>query len=147
MDFIPGRDGEGVPRVLACFMTALLDGQPMQLVDGGLARRTIVSIHDAIRAVVPMINNREQSVNQIFNVGNRHNEVTMKELAELMREAYAAITLDFSYIAEERFSQFPSIGSAAISISTWSLLRGRRARVSWSMNSPSRPVMPVRSRT
>ena len=26
MDFIPGRDGEGVPRVLACFVTALLDG-------------------------------------------------------------------------------------------------------------------------
>lgn len=25
MDFIPGRDGEGVPRVLACFMTVLFD--------------------------------------------------------------------------------------------------------------------------
>ncbi|MAE97426.1 MAG: hypothetical protein CL910_22480 [Deltaproteobacteria bacterium] len=29
MDFIPGRDGEGVPRVLACFMTALLDDKPI----------------------------------------------------------------------------------------------------------------------
>ena len=98
MDFIPGRDGEGVPRVLACFMTALLDGQPMQLVDGGMARRTIVSIHDAIRAIVLMINNREWSVNQIFNVGNRHNEVTMKELAELMREAYAECTGDATHL-------------------------------------------------
>ena len=94
MDFIPGRDGEGVPRVLACFMTALLDGHPMQLVDGGMARRTIVSIHDAIRAIVLMINNPGQSVNQIFNVGNRDNEVTMKELAQLMREAYAECTGD-----------------------------------------------------
>jgi len=98
MDFIPGRDGEGVPRVLACFMTALLDGQPMQLVDGGMARRTIVSIHDAIRAIVLMINNRERSVNQIFNVGNRNNEVTMKELADMMREAYAECTGDAAYL-------------------------------------------------
>jgi UDP-apiose/xylose synthase len=99
MDFIPGRDGEGVPRVLACFMTALLDGQPMQLVDGGTARRTIVSIHDAIRAIVLMIKNRDRSANRIFNIGNRNNEVTMKELAEMMREAYAECTGDAAYLS------------------------------------------------
>ena len=98
MDFIPGRDGEGVPRVLACFMTALLDGQPMQLVDGGTARRTIVSIHDALRAIVLMIRKRDRAVNRIFNVGNRNNEVTMKELAELMREAYAECSGDPAYL-------------------------------------------------
>ena len=99
MDFIPGRDGEGVPRVLACFVTALLDGQPMQLVDGGTARRTIVSIHDAIQAVVLMIRNRDRAVNQIFNIGNRNNEVTMKELAELMREAYATCSGNPAYLS------------------------------------------------
>ncbi len=99
MDFIPGRDGEGIPRVLACFMTALLDGQPMQLVDGGTARRTIVSIHDGIQAIVLMIRNRDRAVNQIFNIGNRNNEVTMKELAELMREAYAACSGNPAYLS------------------------------------------------
>ena len=99
MDFIPGRDGEGIPRVLACFMTALLDGQPMQLVDGGVARRTIVSIHDGIQAIVLMIRNRDRAVNQIFNVGNRNNEVTMRELAELMREAYASCTSNPAYLS------------------------------------------------
>jgi UDP-apiose/xylose synthase len=98
MDFIPGRDGEGVPRVLACFMKALLDGQPMQLVDRGAARRTIVSIRDAIRAIVLMIQNRDRAENQIFNIGNRNNEVTMKELAGLMREAYAECSGDASYL-------------------------------------------------
>ena len=98
MDFIPGRDGEGVPRVLACFIKALLDNQPMQLVDGGMARRTIVSIHDAIQAVILMIRNRDRAVNQIFNVGNRDNEVTMKELAELMREVYATCSGDPAYL-------------------------------------------------
>lgn len=99
MDFIPGRDGEGVPRVLACFMRALLDGQPMQLVDEGRARRTIVSIRDAIRAIVLMLQKPDRAKNQIFNVGNRNNEVTMRELAELMRETYAKCTGDSSYLA------------------------------------------------
>ena len=97
MDYIPGRDGEGVPRVLACFMQALLDAQPMQLVDGGLARRTIVSVHDAIAALVKVLARPEQSQNQIFNIGNRNNEVNMKELAQLMRRLYADITGNDEY--------------------------------------------------
>ena len=93
MDFIPGRDGEGVPRVLACFMTALLDQQPMQLVDGGGAWRTITYIDDAIDALPRMLEKPKGSQNQIFNIGNRKDgEVTMKDLAHLMRELAAEIT-------------------------------------------------------
>jgi UDP-apiose/xylose synthase len=98
MDFIPGRDGEGVPRVLACFMTALLDGAPMQLVDGGAARRTIVSIEDAIDAIALMLEKPDRAANQIFIIGNRDNEVTMAELADRMRRIYADITGDASYM-------------------------------------------------
>lgn len=99
MDYIPGRDGnaDGVPRVLACFMTALLDNKPMQLVDGGKAQRTIVSIHDAIDAMRLMLAKPEKAQNQIFNIGNRNNEVTMAELADLMRHTYAKITGDLRY--------------------------------------------------
>ena len=97
MDFIPGRDGEGTPRVLACFMKALLDRAPIQLVDGGAARRTIISIHDAVRAVLLMLQKRASAKNQIFNIGNRNNEVTMAELADLMRKTYAKITGDSYY--------------------------------------------------
>ncbi len=97
MDYIPGRDGEGVPRVLACFMAALMDKKPMQLVDGGHARRTILSIHDAVRATLLMLENADKAKGVIFNVGNRNNEVTMVELAELMRDLYAEITGDESY--------------------------------------------------
>ncbi|MEO8900834.1 MAG: NAD-dependent epimerase/dehydratase family protein, partial [Polyangiaceae bacterium] len=35
MDYLPGVDGEGTPRVLACFMNQLLRGEPLKLVDGG----------------------------------------------------------------------------------------------------------------
>lgn len=92
MDFIPGRDGEGIPRVLACFVTALLDGQPMQLVDGGSARRTITYIDDAIDALMLILDQPERSQNQIFNIGNRDAEVTISELAHLMRELAAETT-------------------------------------------------------
>jgi UDP-apiose/xylose synthase len=92
MDFIPGRDGEGVPRVLACFITALLDGQPLQLVDGGLAHRTITYIDDAIDALMLILDRPEGSQNQIFNIGNRGAEVTIGELAHLIRELAAEVT-------------------------------------------------------
>jgi len=99
MDFIPGCDGEGVPRVLACFMTALLDAKPMQLVDGGKARRTIVSIHDAIKAIVTILEKPTRALNHIFNIGNRDNEVTIAELADMMRKTYARITKNPHYIS------------------------------------------------
>lgn len=97
MDYISGRDGEGVPRVLACFMAALMEDRPLQLVDGGRQRRTIVSIHEAIDALLLMLAKPDKAQNQFFNIGNRDNETTISDLAELMRECYAEITGDPSY--------------------------------------------------
>lgn len=97
MDFLPGREGEGIPRVLACFMSALLDGKPLQLVDGGTARRSILSVHDAVRALALVLSMREKSANQIINLGSRENELSIAELADQMRRVYAKITGDPSY--------------------------------------------------
>jgi UDP-apiose/xylose synthase len=98
MDFIPGRDGDGIPRVLACFMTALLDRQPMLLVDGGQAYRTITYIEDAIDALEAVLESPSRSKSQIFNVGNAEGEIKIADLAELMRKTYAEITGDASYL-------------------------------------------------
>ncbi|MCO5558647.1 hypothetical protein L7F22_012233 [Adiantum nelumboides] len=94
MDFIPGVDGpsEGVPRVLACFSNNLLRGEPLKLVDGGVSQRTFVFIKDAIEAVLLMIENPNRANGHIFNVGNPSNEVTVKELAELMSEIYCTVS-------------------------------------------------------
>ena len=98
MDFVPGRDGDGVPRVLACFIAALLDGEPMKLVDGGTARRTILSIHDAIDAVEAVIDDPQRSQNRFFNIGSRDNELTISELATRMRAMYAEVTGDPTHL-------------------------------------------------
>ncbi|GLJ40425.1 hypothetical protein SUGI_0832580 [Cryptomeria japonica] len=94
MDFIPGIDGpsEGVPRVLACFSNGLLRGEPLKLVDGGQSQRTFVYIKDAIEAVLRMIENPSRATGHIFNVGNPNNEVTVRQLAELMTEVYSKVS-------------------------------------------------------
>ncbi|KAH7680552.1 UDP-glucuronate decarboxylase protein [Dioscorea alata] len=93
MDFIPGIDGpgEGVPRVLACFGNNLLRGEPLKLVNGGQSQRTFLYIKDAIEAVLLMIENPARANGQIFNVGNPNNEVTVKQLAEMMIEVYSKV--------------------------------------------------------
>ena len=78
-------------------MAGLLHGKPLLLVDGGHARRTIVSIHDAVKAILLMLEKPDKAKNQIFNVGNRENEVTISELAHLMRKIYAEVSGDASY--------------------------------------------------
>ncbi|KAH9290583.1 hypothetical protein KI387_034700, partial [Taxus chinensis] len=90
MDFIPGIDGpsECVPRVLACFSNGLLRGEPLKLVDGGQSQRTFVYIKDAIEVVLRMIEDPSRANGHIFNVANPNNEVTVRQLVELMIETY-----------------------------------------------------------
>ncbi|XP_058087802.1 UDP-D-apiose/UDP-D-xylose synthase 2-like [Magnolia sinica] len=94
MDFIPGIDGpsEGVPRVLACFSNNLLRGEQLKLVDGGQSQRTFLYVKDAIEALLLMIENPSRANGHIFNVGNPDNEVTMKELAEMMVKVYPKVS-------------------------------------------------------
>lgn len=99
MDYIPGIEGDGKPRVLASFLGALLNGTPIMLVDGGTAKRTITSIHDAIDAMVAIIAKPERSLNHFYNIGNPDNELSMRELAETMRKVYADLAGDDRYLS------------------------------------------------
>jgi UDP-apiose/xylose synthase len=88
MDWLPDVDGEGVPRVLAAFMNALLRGQPLPLVDGGGQRRAFVSVDDFIDGVVRVVERPAACNREIINLGNPANDVSIRALAELLREAY-----------------------------------------------------------
>jgi UDP-apiose/xylose synthase len=98
MDYLPGIEGEGKPRVLAMFVAAVLRNEPMLLVDGGRAKRTITSIHDAIDALVAIIDRPDQALNHFYNIGNPANEVSMRELALAVRSAFARVTGDERYL-------------------------------------------------
>ncbi|MCW5699760.1 MAG: NAD-dependent epimerase/dehydratase family protein [Rhodospirillales bacterium] len=97
MDYIRGLEGEGKPRVLACFLGALLLGEPLEIVDGGHARRTITSIHDAIDATLAVLDRPEHALNTILNIGNPANELSMIELAHMMRDIMAEVSGDAGY--------------------------------------------------
>lgn len=88
MDFIPGVDGEGVPRVLAAFMHALLTGNDLALVDGGRQRRSFVYVDEFVEALVKIIDRPAICQGQILNLGNPDNDVTVRALARQIVAAY-----------------------------------------------------------
>lgn len=109
MDFMPGVDGDGIPRVLANFSSALVQNEPMVLVNGGEARRSFTSIHDAVDFMFCLFENREKAYGEAFNVGNAKNELSIRELAVLMRRIYARILS----VAEEKLSPFKELSGEA----------------------------------
>lgn len=84
IDYLPSQD-DGVPRVFSFFMDALLNRQPLKLVDGGFHRRCYTYIADAVECLWRIIENRDSNCHrQIFNIGSPGNEVSIRELAERM---------------------------------------------------------------
>ena len=116
MDFMPGVDGSGIPRVLANFSSALVRGEPLKLVNGGVAKRSFTSVFDAVdfmfalfeagfsanavgmnSCAVKNVASATENVaektplSQAFNIGNPDNELTIAELAYKMRHIFAEI--------------------------------------------------------
>lgn len=86
---LPAVKGDPAPSAVACFLAALLKGEPMKLVDGGKSRRCYTYIDDAVDAVARIVDNAGGVCDrQIFNIGNPANETTIRGLAELMGAVY-----------------------------------------------------------
>jgi UDP-apiose/xylose synthase len=82
---------DGIPRVFSFFMDALIHGGQMKLVDGGGQRRCYTYIEDAIDCTVRIVENPGGVCDrQILNIGSPYNEISIRQLAEQMREIYAA---------------------------------------------------------
>jgi UDP-apiose/xylose synthase len=90
IDYLPSQS-DGVPRVFSFFMDALLNRQPLKLVDGGDHRRCYTYIADAIECLWRIIENRDENCHrQIFNIGSPGNEISIRGLAERMSAIFAA---------------------------------------------------------
>ena len=94
MDFIPGVDGDGIPRVLAAFMHALLAREDLVLVDGGRQRRSFLYIDEFIDAVVRIIERPATCQGQILNLGNDKNDASIRSLARQVVTAYRSLRPD-----------------------------------------------------
>ena len=89
IDFLP-QAKEDIPRVFSFFMDALLNGTRMKLVNGGVNRRCYTYIDDAVECTYRIVENPGGRCDrQIFNIGSPYNEVSIRQMAEIMREIYA----------------------------------------------------------
>ena len=76
---------EGSSRVLTQFIGNILRGRDIQLVDGGVQRRSFTYIDDGIDALIRIIENKDNAADsRIFNIGNPKNDISIRELAETL---------------------------------------------------------------
>lgn len=92
IDYLVPAYALGGPRVFPHFLSALLTGGPIRLVDGGWVHRAFLHIADANAAFQLLLDRPEETRNQIFNVGNPENDTTVRALALLMIELYEELT-------------------------------------------------------
>ena len=90
-DYLVPAGTTGGPRAFSHFMSALLTGGPIYLVDGGEQRRSFTHIDDASEAVALLLES-PAAANQIFNIGNPANDVSIRDLVGLMIELYEELT-------------------------------------------------------
>ncbi|HEY2591177.1 MAG TPA: bifunctional UDP-4-keto-pentose/UDP-xylose synthase [Steroidobacteraceae bacterium] len=76
---------EGSSRVLTQFLGNIVRGENIQLVDGGTQRRCFTFISEGIDCLMRIIANAGGVASgKIYNVGNPRNDLSVRELAELM---------------------------------------------------------------
>ena len=79
----------GNSRVLTQFVSSVVFNRPVILIDGGLQKRCFLYIDDGIDALMRILRNENGVVDQrILNIGNPDNEISIRELAELVIGLY-----------------------------------------------------------
>ena len=79
------NENNGSSRVVTQFLSNILHSNPINLVDGGNQIRCFTDISDAIDALVKIIKNKDGCANQqIFNIGNPYNELSIKDMAYMI---------------------------------------------------------------
>ncbi len=79
----------GSSRAITQLILNLVEGTPIQLIDGGLQKRCFTDLSDGIEGLFRIIENRDGLCSgRIFNIGNPDNEASIRELAELLLDIY-----------------------------------------------------------
>lgn len=89
----------GGSRVLTQFIGNILRGENINLVDGGAQQRCFTYIADGINALLKIIENKNNVAhNQIFNIGNPDENISIRALAETLVQQ---ITSDYPRYSEK----------------------------------------------
>lgn len=83
----PFNSKQGSSRVLSQFIGNILRGEDITLVNGGAQQRCFTYIGDGIEALIRIIENKDNCAhNRIFNIGNPDENISIRELAETLKE-------------------------------------------------------------
>jgi len=86
----PHAAREGSSRVVTQFISNLIHGEPIRLVDGGRQKRCFTYIDDGIDCLMKILDNPGGCCRgEIFNIGNPANECSMEQLAHELRRMFA----------------------------------------------------------
>jgi UDP-4-amino-4-deoxy-L-arabinose formyltransferase/UDP-glucuronic acid dehydrogenase (UDP-4-keto-hexauronic acid decarboxylating) len=79
----------GSSRVITQLILNLVEGTPIQLVDGGSQKRCFTDVVDGVECLFRIIENENNCCNgKIFNIGNPDNEASISELAQILTEKF-----------------------------------------------------------
>ena len=79
----------GSSRVITQLILDLVQGSPIQLIDGGEQKRCFLDIKEGIEALFRIIENKDGICDgKIINIGNPDNEITIREMAEMLAEKF-----------------------------------------------------------
>lgn len=91
------NEKSGSSRVVTQFLSNIMHRKPISLVDGGRQIRSFTDIDDAMRALMKILENVEGCADQqIFNIGNPYNQLSIKDLAYMVIE----VARDYEKIRE-----------------------------------------------
>src|SRR5699024_4450794 len=77
----------GSSRAITQLILNLVEGTPINLVDGGMQKRCFTDIEDGIEALFAIIANHDDCCDgRIINIGNPDNEASIRELADILLE-------------------------------------------------------------
>ena len=80
----------GSSRAITQLILNLVEGTPIQLIDGGKQKRCFTDVSEGVEALFRIIENKDDNCNgQIINIGNPDNEAGIKELAEILVEKFS----------------------------------------------------------
>ncbi|WP_028582631.1 bifunctional UDP-4-amino-4-deoxy-L-arabinose formyltransferase/UDP-glucuronic acid oxidase ArnA [Desulfogranum japonicum] len=79
----------GSSRVITQLILNLVEGTPINLVDGGSQKRCFTDVKDGIECLFNIIENKDNCCDsRIFNIGNPDNEASISELAQILTNKF-----------------------------------------------------------
>ncbi|MCP4454089.1 MAG: bifunctional UDP-4-amino-4-deoxy-L-arabinose formyltransferase/UDP-glucuronic acid oxidase ArnA [Planctomycetes bacterium] len=79
----------GSSRAITQLILNLVEGTPIQLIDGGQQKRCFTDVSDGVECLFRIIENKDRICDgKIFNIGNPDNEYSIRDLAEMLIEQF-----------------------------------------------------------